>query len=364
MNKLKMKLNNFYKNKKILITGHTGFKGSWLSQILIYFGAKISGYSLEPNTKPSLFKALNLNKKINHNIGDIRDYKNFKKIFIKEKPEIVFHLAAQPLIRDSYDDPLYTFETNIIGTANILQAIKETESVKSAVIITTDKVYKDKNWIYPYKENDELGGYDPYSSSKAGAEIITDSYIKSFFNPKDYNKKHKTLIASARAGNVIGGGDWQKDRLIPDTIRAIFEKKKEIIIRNPNSIRPWQYVLEPLYGYMLLAKRLYNGERKFSGAWNFGPDNKSFLTVKKLIEKSLSILEKGSYIIKKDKNKHEADLLRLDISKAKSVLSWQPVYDIDTTLQFTFDWYKSFYNKEDIINLTNKQIGLFLKKLK
>lgn len=357
-------MRNFYKNKKVLITGHTGFKGSWLTQILINSGTEIIGYSLKPNTQHSLFKVLNLEKKIDHNIGDIRDYKNFKKIFIKKKPEIIFHLAAQPLVRDSYDDPLYTFETNIIGTANVLQVIKETESAKSAIIITTDKVYKDKNWIYPYRENDELGGYDPYSSSKAGAEIIIDSYIKSFFNPKDYNKKHKILIASARAGNVIGGGDWQKDRLMPDIIKAVFEKKKKIIIRNPNSIRPWQYILEPLYGYMLLARRLYNGERKFSGAWNFGPNDSNFLTVKELLEKALSILKEKFYIIKKDKSKHEADLLRLDISKAKNILKWKPILNIDTTLQLTFDWYKSFYNKEDIINLTNKQIDLFFKDLK
>ena len=359
---LMKKIDIFYKDKRVLVTGHTGFKGSWLTQILLNGGAKVSGIALRPNTKPSLFQALELEKKIRNNFCDIRNFKKISEIIKKEKPEIVFHLAAQPLVRDSYDNPLYTFGTNIMGTANILQAIKETDTVRVAVIITTDKVYENRESGLPFKENDKLGGYDPYSASKAAAEIVISSYIRSFFDPVDYNKKHKILIASARAGNVIGGGDWQKDRLIPDIVRAIFEKNKEIIIRNPDAIRPWQYVLEPLYGYLLLAKKLYEGKKDFSGAWNFGPNNKNYLTVEELVKTTLELLGQGIYEIQKDFTKHEAQLLKLDSGKAKKLLNWQAKLDIKTILKLTCDWYQAFYNKQDIIKLTNQQINNFFKE--
>ncbi len=313
-------LRKFFKDKKILITGHTGFKGSWITQILLNWGANISGISLRPLTAPNLFTLLNIKSKVNNYFVDIRNFKKIKEIFIKEKPEIVFHLAAQALVRESYDAPLYTFETNTIGTANVLEAIKEVISVKAAVMITTDKVYENKKEANPYKEDDKLGGHDPYSASKAAAEIVIDSYIKSFFNLKDYNKKHKTLIASARSGNVIGGGDWSKDRLVPDIIKAIFKENKKLIIRNPDSIRPWQFVLEPLYGYMLLAKKLYEGKKEFSGAWNFGPHKENYSTVRELVEEAIKILGIGSYIVKRDNTKHEAELLKLDITKAKNMI--------------------------------------------
>jgi CDP-glucose 4,6-dehydratase len=229
-------------------------------------------------------------------------------------------------------------------------------------MITTDKVYEDKGNHY-YKENDKLMGYDPYSASKVGAEVVIDSYIKSFFNPKDYQKKHATLVASVRSGNALGGGDWQKDRLIPDIIRAVFEKKGKVIIRNPKSIRPWQYVLEPLYGYLLLAKGLYEGKKNLSGAWNFGPKENNYLTVKEIVEKTLKILKRGSYIVKRDSTKHETDFLRLDISKAKKILGWKPIFNLDQTLKLTLDWYKSFYNKKDVIKITNQQIESFFKKV-
>lgn len=357
------KLRKFFKNKRILITGHTGFKGSWLANILLNWGSDISGIALKPSTNPNLFSLLGIEKNINNHFADIRNFKKVKEIILKENPEIIFHLAAQPLVRDSYDDPLYTFETNIIGTVNVLEAIKEVGGIKSAVIITTDKVYEEKNRACYYKENDKLGGYDPYSSSKAGAEIVINSYIKSFFNPRNYKKHHKTLIASARSGNVIGGGDWQKDRIMPDIIRAIFEKNEKIVIRNPNSIRPWQYVLEPLYGYLLLAEKLYEGEKNLSGAWNFGPKEKNYLTVGSLVEKTLKMLKKGSRVIKKDSTKHEADFLRLDISKAKTILGWRPTFDFDRTLKLTLDWYRTFYNKKEVINVTNQQIKLFFDKI-
>jgi len=352
-----------FKNKKVLITGHTGFKGSWLIKILLNWNVAIAGIALLPETDPNLFTLLNIKEKIKNYFCDIRDFKGIKKIIKKEKPEIVFHLAAQPLVKDSYDDPLYTFETNIIGTANILQAIKETETVRSAVIITTDKVYEEKEKSFWYKESDKLGGYDPYSSSKAGAEIVIDSYIKSFFNPKDYNKKHRTLIASARSGNVIGGGDWSRDRIMPDIIRSVFEKNEKIIIRNPDSIRPWQYVLEPLYGYMLLAKKLYEGKKEFSGAWNFGPYKENYLKVKELVEITLKILKRGSYIIKRDFTKHEAEEIRLDISKAKKMLGWLPTFNINRTLELASNWYSSFYNRGKVVNLIDQEIKLFFNKI-
>ncbi len=352
----------FFRNKRILITGHTGFKGGWLTQILLSWGARISGIALKPNTSPNLFDALNIKSRINNYFVDIRDFKRVKEVIKREKPEIVFHLAAQPLVRDSYDDPLYTFETNIIGTANILQAIKEIDKVRAVVMITTDKVYENKESGQPFKEDDKLAGHDPYSASKAAAEIVINSYIKSFFSPGDYNKKHRVLVASARSGNVIGGGDWSRDRIMSDIIRAIFEKDGKVIIRNPEAVRPWQHVLEPSLGYLLLAKKLYEGKKEFSGAWNFGPHEKNHLTVKELIEKALKILERGSYIVKRDPTKPEAQLLKLDSRKAKNVLRWQPILSLDKTLKLTLEWYKGFYNKENIICLTNQQIELFFNK--
>jgi len=370
-------IQKFFKNKKVLITGHTGFKGSWFTQALLNWGADITGIALKPSVAPSLFYLLNIEKKINNYFVDIRNFKKVKEIIFKEKPEILFHLAAQPLVRDSYDDPLYTFETNIIGTANLLQSIKEVGGVKSAVIITTDKVYEERTKARHFKEADKLGGYDPYSSSKVGAEIVIDSYIKSFFNPKHYKERHITLIASARSGNVIGGGDWQRDRILPDVIRAVFEKKEKLIIRNPESIRPWQYILEPLYGYILLAEKLYQGKKELCGAWNFGPKEKNYLTVQKIVDKALKMLKRrsyfersekqdfrrGSYIIKRDNKKHEAVFIRLDISKAKKNLGWKPIFDLDKTLKLTLDWYKSFYGRKDIIKITNEQIESFFKKI-
>ncbi len=356
-------IQRFFHNKKVLITGHTGFKGSWLAKILLNWGTDVMGISLKPTTKPNLFAVLDIEDKIKNYFCDIRNFKNIKKVIVKEKPEIIFHLAAQPLVRDSYDDPLYTFETNIIGTANILQAVKETDSVKSAVMVTTDKVYEEKEKISRYKEDDKLGGYDPYSSSKAGAEMVINSYVKSFFNPKDYDKKHKTLVASVRSGNVIGGGDWLKDRIMPDIIRSIFEKKEKLILRNPDSIRPWQHVLEPLYGYMLLAKKLYKGEKGFSGAWNFGPNDKNYLTVGELTKKVIRILKQGVYTIKRDLTKHEAVWLKLNIDKTKNILKWRPILNINEILKLTLDWYKGFYDRKNVVNLTDKQIEFFFNKI-
>lgn len=352
----------FYKNKKVLITGHTGFKGAWLTQILLNWGAEVTGISLDPNTEPNLFEILGLQSKIHNHFSDIRDIEAMRTIFNESKPEIVFHLAAQPIVRLSYDDPLGTFSTNVMGTANILEVCKEIHSIKSVVIITTDKVYENKEWHYAYRENDPLGGHDPYSSSKAAADIVANSYIQSFFNPKDFGIKHNTLLAIARAGNVVGGGDWAEYRLIPDVIKAVYHTDTHVEIRNPESVRPWQHVLEPLSGYLMLAQELYNKKKELSGAWNFGPTSDSFVSVRVLAEGAKEILGKGEYIINPDTTKHEANLLKLDINKAIALLGWKPVLSFKETLNLTFSWYKHYYeNGEDVVEYTNKQINSFFK---
>ncbi len=355
-------MENFYRHKKVLITGHTGFKGAWLAKILLNWGAEVIGASLPPHTNPNLFTALSLDKELAGNyFFDLRNISKVREVMAAEKPEIVFHLAAQAIVRDSYDDPFTTHSTNILGTINILQAVKESDSVKSVVIITTDKVYENREWLYPYREVDALGGHDPYSASKAAADIVASSYIKSFFNPNDFGQKHQTLVAIARAGNVIGGGDWGKDRLIPDMVKAIFERREAVIIRHPQSVRPWQHVLEPLRGYLILGQKLYNGDRELSGAWNFGPNEESFVCVEELVKSGLRILGQGNYqIIEDAANKHEADLLKLDINKAGNVLNWRPKWRFEDGLAATFEWYSQFYANDILINnFTNKQIKLY-----
>jgi len=349
-----------FEGKKILITGHTGFKGSWLTLWLIKLGTKVIGYSLEPPTKPSLFEILNLKEKIVHIIGDIRDEEKLKNIFKKYKPEIVFHLAAQSLVRFSYKEPKLTYETNVMGTLNILEAIRETKSVRVVIIVTSDKCYENKEWVYGYRENDPLGGYDPYSSSKACAELVVEAYRNSFFNPKNYGKEHQVALASVRAGNVIGGGDWQVDRLIPDCVKAL-SKGKPIKIRNPDAIRPWQHVLEPLSGYLLLAQKMWEEPTKYCEAWNFGPYEKDIATVKEIVEKVINLWGKGKYEVESDTQFHEAGLLRLDISKAMIKLGWYPKWNLDIALEKTIKWYKMFYKgKEDMLRYSLQEIKSYI----
>lgn len=359
-----MELSSFFKDKKVLITGHTGFKGAWLSQIMIDSGARVCGYSLLPNTRPNLFDILNLADKVDNNIADIRDLKKLNGAVKRFKPDIIFHLAAQPLVRDSYDDPVYTYETNVMGTVNILEAIR-INKIPVGVIITTDKVYHNLEKDIAYKENDRLGGYDPYSNSKACADMVVSSYISSFFNPKDYKKKHNTLVASARSGNVIGGGDWAKDRLLPDAIKAFLVNKEDLVIRSPKAIRPWQHVLEPLYGYILLAIHLYGGEVDKVGAWNFGPKDEDMQEVERVLQILTKHLEKGKYTVEEDLSKHEAGLLKLDNSKARAELRWSPRYDLGKTIKETAEWYEVFHlNKGDIKKFTSSQIETYFKDKK
>jgi CDP-glucose 4,6-dehydratase len=355
-------LKNVYKGKKILITGHTGFKGSWLSTWLMELGADVIGYSLEPPTRPNLFDALSLDKKLIHIIGDVRDEEHIFSVFKKYQPEFVFHLAAQPLVRFSYKEPKLTYETNVMGTVNILEAVRKIESVRVCIIVSTDKCYENKEWVYGYREIDSLGGYDPYSSSKGCAELVSAAYRNSFFNPNDYGKRHNVVLSTVRAGNVIGGGDWGKDRLIPDCVRML-SQNKTIIIRNPKAIRPWQYVLEPLSGYLLLGSLMYKNGKKHSSAWNFGPNDNDIITVEELLKLVIKNWDSGNYKIETSYQPHEAALLKLDVSKAHTLLKWRPTYNISKTIEKTINWYKIFYSDKkvkDLFKLTVKEIENFI----
>lgn len=340
-----------YKKQKVLITGHTGFKGSWLSLWLTKLGAKVIGYSLDPPTKPNFFEAINIKNRITHIKGDIRNEKYLLAIFKKYQPSFIFHLAAQPLVRVSYKKPKLTYETNVMGTVNVLEAVRNVQSVRVCIIVTSDKCYENKERLYGYKETDPLGGYDTYSSSKACAELVVNAYRRSFLNPETFNKKYATALSSVRAGNVIGGGDWGNDRIIPDSIKSLSEGRI-IKIRNPGAIRPWQYVLESLSGYLLLGALMYKDGKCYSDAWNFGPNNEKNITVEELVKHVIKYWGKGKYSIDVGTHPHEASFLKLDISKACSLLYWMPVYDIHEAIKRTTNWYKKFYlNKSDPKNL-------------
>ena len=344
---------NVYKNKKVLVTGHTGFKGSWLSIWLNELKAKVIGFSLSEWENDHLFNKAGLSGRIIDERGDIADLKRLGEVFEKYKPEIVFHLAAQPLVRDSYLDPVGTFNANVMGTANVLECIRKSNCVKAGVMITTDKCYKNKEQKKGYKESDELGGHDPYSTSKAMAELAIDSYRKSFFTGSE------KLVASARAGNNIGGGDFSKDRIIPDCILALKENKP-IRVRNPKSTRPWQHVLEPLYGYLLLGSKLLNNEREFAQAWNFGPEKESIVPVSKVADMIIKNWGSGEWIDAHDPDDlHETVLLSLDISKAKKRLKWKPGWNIEKAIEKTVSWYKNV-DSENAYRLCAEQIEEYL----
>ncbi|MDU1904887.1 MAG: CDP-glucose 4,6-dehydratase [Dysgonomonas sp.] len=350
--------NNFFRGKKILVTGHTGFKGSWLSIWLHELGAEVIGVSLDPLSEQDNYILSNIGNKITDLRGDIRDAELIKDIFMQYQPDIVLHLAAQPLVRLSYDIPIETYETNVMGTIHIMEAMRCTKSVKVGIMVTTDKCYENKEQIWGYRENEPMGGYDPYSSSKGAVEIAIASWRRSFFNPKEY-AKHGKAIASVRAGNVIGGGDWALDRIIPDCIRAL-EDNKPIDIRSPKAIRPWQHVLEPLSGYLLLAMKMWDNPIKYCEGWNFGPKSESIATVWDVATKVVQNYGLGELRDLSDRNAlHEAKLLMLDVSKAKFELDWEPRMDIDKTIQLTVDWYKR-YNTEDVYSLCLDHINKYI----
>ena len=350
----------FFKGKRILVTGHTGFKGSWLSIWLHELGAEVVGVGLEPYSDKDNFVLSEIGSKMKADIrADIRDGKKMKEIFAEYQPEIVFHLAAQPLVRLSYDIPVETYETNVMGTINVMEAIRNTDSVKVGVMITTDKCYDNKEQAEGYKETDPFGGYDPYSSSKGACEIAIQSWRRSFFNPADYGKKHTMSLASVRAGNVIGGGDWALDRIIPDCIRAL-EMHQPIEIRSPRSVSPWEHVLEPLSGYMLLAQKMWNAPTEYCEGWNFGPEAESVSTV---WDVATALVNNYGYGKLKDvsnpNNLHEAKLLMLNIDKAKTRLGWRPRMNMKECISLVADWYKR-YPKENVYDLCVEEINKFL----
>jgi CDP-glucose 4,6-dehydratase len=351
-------LSKFWKSKKIFLTGHTGFKGSWFSIFLNLLGAKVAGYSLKPNTNPNLYDLVKLNREIYKNIiGDIRDYKKLKRSIKNFSPDFIVHMAAQPLVGESYVNPRYTYEVNTLGTVNILNILNELKFIKSALIVTTDKVYFNDNKKNYYEENDLLGGVDPYSNSKSCAELVVNSYNDSFLKEKNI------YVATARAGNVIGGGDFSKDRILPDYFRSLL-KNKRLILRSPNSIRPWQHVIDPLYGYLLLLMKLDKKQKIASDRFNFGPsksNNKSVNDVINLINKdfknSVKVLKKADGL----KNYHESKILMLNSNKSKKILNWQTKYNLEKSIKLTSFWFKEFFAKRNILKVTQNQIINYLR---
>ena len=347
---------SFWKGKKVYLTGHTGFKGSWLSLWLQNMGALVKGYSLNVNTIPALFTEANVAKEMESEIGDIRNLEQLTKSMVSFNPDILIHMAAQPLVRLSYQEPVDTYTTNVIGTVNVLEAARKCSSLKAIVSVTTDKCYENKEWEWGYRESEPMGGHDPYSSSKGCAELVTSAYRRSFFSTKD-----SASLASARAGNVIGGGDWAEDRLIPDILRA-FEKSEPVVIRNPLSTRPWQHVLEPLSGYLVLAQELFLNGGDFAEGWNFGPKDEDCKPVSWILDKMVTYWgNNASWSLDKNNNPHEAGFLKLDCSKASNRLKWNPKWNLQLTLKSIVDWHQIYSNGGDIKKQCLKEINTYSK---
>ena len=344
---------DFWKGKRVFLTGHTGFKGSWLSLWLSSMGATVKGYSLEPPTSPSLFNEAKISEKIHSDIGDIRDFDKLNESMSSFNPDILFHMAAQPLVRYSYDNPIETYEINVIGTAKVLEASRNCLNLKAIVNITTDKCYENTNYDKSYKEEDRMGGHDPYSSSKGCAELVTSSYRRSFIEKKGVG------LASVRAGNVIGGGDWADDRLIPDILKS-FENGEKVLIRNPQATRPWQHVLEPLSGYLILAQKLFIDPLNFSEGWNFGPKEEDVKPVKWIVDKMATNWPQASWELETNAQPHEAEFLKLDIAKAKINLNWSPVWSLETTLEKIIMWHRAWLNDENIQKLSINEINEYM----
>jgi CDP-glucose 4,6-dehydratase len=345
----------FWQGKKVLLTGHTGFKGSWLSLWLQSMGAQVIGYALNPPTNPSLFDVAEVAEGMTSIIGDIRDLEKLQAVFAKYQPEIVIHMAAQPLVRYSYVNPVETYSTNVMGTVNVLEAVRHSSSVKAVVNVTTDKCYENREWAWGYRENEPMGGFDPYSNSKGCAELVSSAYRSSFFNSDTY-AQHGVALATARAGNVIGGGDWAEDRLIPDILNA-FERGQLVDIRNPHAIRPWQHVMEPLSGYLILAEKLYQQGPSYAEGWNFGPNDEDAKPVGWIVEQMAELWgDDAQWQIDKGNHPHEANYLKLDISKARSRLEWHPALRLNSALQLIIDWSKERQAGANIRELTLTQI--------
>ncbi len=349
----------FWRGKRVLVTGHTGFKGSWLCLWLGELGATVTGYALQPPTQPSMFEAARVATGLRESvIADIRDRQRLEQVLTEGKPEIVFHMAAQPLVRASYVDPVETYSVNVLGTVTLLDAIRHSGDARVVVNVTSDKCYENREWVWGYRESDSMGGYDPYSNSKGCAELVTAAFRSSFFNPAHF-ADHGVAIASARAGNVLGGGDWAEDRLIPDMVRA-FAANKPVLIRRPDAIRPWQHVLEPLSGYLALAERLYSDGAAFAEGWNFGPNDDDTLPVSRLAERLTALWGGGaSWRLDGEHHPHEATYLKLDCSKARSRLGWQPRWRLERAIETTAQWYRAYYAREDARALALTQIAQY-----
>lgn len=343
---------NFYKSKRVLVTGHTGFKGSWMCKCLSYLGADVTGYALKPPTEPSLFELAGIENDVHSVTGDIRDLDSLLRVFEDCNPEIVFHLAAQPIVRESYKSPVFTYETNVMGTVNLLECVRRSSSVKSVLNVTTDKVYKNREWIYGYRENEELDGFDPYSNSKSCSELVTSTYSRCFLDERG------VAVSTARAGNVIGGGDYAKDRIIPDCIRAT-ELGESIVVRNPYSTRPYQHVLEPIYAYLMIAALQYD-DRSKAGAYNVGPDDCDCFRTGELVELFVKHMDGAKWVTECDKNApHEANFLKLDSSKLKSVFGWKPHWNLEKAIEKTVEFQKCKQSGGDLRECMNKQIAEF-----
>jgi CDP-glucose 4,6-dehydratase len=346
----------FWHEKRVFVTGHTGFKGGWISLWLSSLGAQVKGYALSPPTSPSLFNEAEVSKVIDSQIGDIRDQSTLHESMTVFNPDILIHMAAQPLVRYSYDTPIETYEVNVIGTAKVLEVSRSCVNLKAIVNITTDKCYENDGRSEGYKEDDPMGGYDPYSSSKGCAELIASSYRRSFLQEQGVG------IASVRAGNVIGGGDWANDRLIPDILKS-FEKNESVIIRNPKATRPWQHVLEPLSGYLILAEKLYKNQDKYAEGWNFGPNEKDIKPVDWILDKMISKWPDSNWKLDRNSNPHEAGFLKLDISKAKSRLGWSPIWKLEHTLDKIISWQRSWLNEEDMQIVCLAEINEYMRDM-
>jgi CDP-glucose 4,6-dehydratase len=350
-------MRDFWRGKRVLITGHTGFKGSWLSFWLKLLGAEVCGYALAPETKPNLFENLRLEDQLKSVVGDVRDLPSLGKVLNDFQAEVVFHLAAQSLVRKSYRAPVETYTTNVIGTVNVLEAVRSLGTVGAVVVVTTDKVYENKGWLWAYRENERLGGFDPYSNSKACAELATDSYRSSFFT------EGRTLIATARAGNVIGGGDWSEDRLLPDVFRSLIFGE-QLLIRNPDSVRPWQHTLESLSGYLLLARELFQGRKEFADAFNFGSSEEDAKTVGWILEEiKRNWNAPVNWEIERAPQPHEAKILKLDSAKARAELNWSPKLNLTEAIRLTVEWYQDFKDEKDLIDTTRRQIEFYQNKI-
>jgi len=350
----------FWKNKNVLVTGHTGFKGSWLCLWLQELGANVTGISLRPTCQPNLFEAAAVDENMRSLYIDIRNVDALKKAFSETQPEIIIHMAAQSLVRKSYHDPVETYSTNVMGTVNVLEAVRYSLSVRAVVNVTSDKCYENNDDFRPFVESDRMGGYDPYSNSKGCAELVAQAFTSSYFNKHQFHE-HSVAIASARAGNVIGGGDWAQDRLIPDIFKAI-SKKETVIIRSPKAIRPWQHVLEPLSGYMLLAQRLFEDGANFIGGWNFGPEKQDAKPVAWVVDEICRLWgNEARYEITKNPQPHEANILMLDSSKSNQKLNWKPTWGLSTALKNTVDWYQAYQRQDNMRDVTRKQIVNFRK---